>query len=736
MMRQYELVERVQQYKPDANIALLDRAYVYGMQKHSHQKRASGDPYFSHPLEVAAILTEMHVDEATVAVALLHDTIEDTDATRKEIDTIFSEEIGQLVEGLTKLKKLDRVSQRSKQGENLRRLLIATSDDLRVILVKLADRLHNMRTLDHMAPEKRARIGQETMDIYAPLAGRLGMQDMREELETLSFKHINPSAYEAITLRLAELKKQNSDLVETIQTDLKALVSAANIECTVLGRQKKPWSVFNKMQTKGLSFEQLPDVFGFRVIVPEIPDCYQTLGIVHTKWNVVPDRFKDYISTPKQNDYRSLHTMVVGPSRQRVELQIRTPRMHEVAEYGIAAHSLYKDRAGNDRAFEDTRIFSWLRSTVATLSEGASAEDFMENTRLELFQDQVFCFTPKGKLIALPRNATPVDFAYAVHTNIGDSCVGVRINGREKPLKTILKNGDEVEIIRSAKRNPPAAWQQFVVTGKARSAIRRAARDGLREQYSGLGKRILSGAFLRSGKEFSEDLVEGVLSRLDRKEVIDVLTDVGRGELPSSHVFAAIFPDYRDERASRLSNVPAKDESWTNLPNASGMVFKVAEEDDKTTNSKYSGKPVHGINEDATVSFGSGGAVPGDRIVGILNADNHLTIYPIQSNALMELEDDNAQWVDIRWDLDIGTAERFRTRLRIIALNEPGTLASVAAVVASQDANIHELTMLETAPDFTEMQFDLDVWDLKHVTGILAAVEALECVSIVERLYD
>lgn len=734
MMRQYELVERVQRYKPDADVALLDRAYVYGMQKHSHQKRASGDPYFSHPLEVAAILTEMHVDEATVAVALLHDTIEDTDATRNEIDALFSEEIGQLVEGLTKLKKLDRVSKRSKQGENLRRLLIATSDDLRVILVKLADRLHNMRTLDHMAPEKRARIGQETMDIYAPLAGRLGMQDMREELETLSFKHINPSAYEAITLRLAELRKQNSDLVETIKADLDELVRAANIQCTVLGRQKKPWSVFNKMQTKGLAFEQLPDVFGFRVIVPEIADCYQTLGIVHTKWNVVPDRFKDYISTPKQNDYRSLHTMVVGPSRQRVELQIRTPRMHEVAEYGIAAHSLYKDRAGNDRAFEDTRIFSWLRSTVATLSEGASAEDFMENTRLELFQDQVFCFTPKGKLIALPRNATPVDFAYAVHTNIGDSTVGVRINGREKPLKTILKNGDEVEIIRSAKRNPPAAWQQFVVTGKARSAIRRAARDALREQYSALGKRILSGAFLRADKEFSEELVEGVLGRLDRKEVIDVLTDVGRGELPSADVFTAIFPDYRDERASRLTSVPESDESWVNLPNASGMVFQVPEDEERAR--KYAGKPVHGINEDATVSFGSGGAVPGDRIVGILNAQNHLTIYPIQSNALMELDDEANKWVDIRWDLDIGTSERFRARLRITALNEPGTLASVAGVVASQDANIHVLSMLETAPDFTEMQFDLDVWDLKHVTGIMSAVEALESVSGVERLYD
>lgn len=736
MMRQYELVERVQRYKPDANVALLDRAYVYGMQKHSHQKRASGDPYFSHPLEVAAILTEMRLDEATIAVALLHDTIEDTDATRKEIDTLFGEEIGHLVEGLTKLKKLDRVSQRSKQGENLRRLLIATSKDIRVILVKLADRLHNMRTLEHMAPEKRARIGQETMDIYAPLAGRLGMQDMREELETLSFQNINPSAYEAITMRLGELKLKNKDLVETIEADLRELISAAKIECTVLGRQKKPWSVFNKMQTKGLSFEQLPDVFGFRIIVPEIADCYRTLGIVHTKWPVVPGRFKDYISTPKQNDYRSLHTMVVGPSRQRVELQIRTPRMHDVAELGIAAHSLYKDRAGNDRSFEDTRIFGWLRSTVATLSEGASAEDFMENTRLELFQDQVFCFTPKGRLIALPRAATAVDFAYAVHTSIGDSCVGVRVNGREKPLMTVLENGDEVEIIRSAKRNPPTAWQQFVVTGKARSAIRRAAKDALREQYAGLGARILKGAFARSEKVFSEALLEKVLDRLDRKEVIDVLTDVGRGELASADVFSAVFPDYREERAARMSLSPEEEKNWVNLPNAAGMVFQVPEEKSKDENARYAGKPVHGMNADCTVSFGGGGAVPGDRIVGILDKQNHLTIYPIQANALMNLQDDDAKWVDIRWDLDIGTSERFRARLHLTALNEPGSLARVAQLIADHDVNIHELRMLKTAPDFTEILFDLDVWDLKHLTQVMNGLNNLDCVSTMSRRYE
>lgn len=469
MMRQYELVERVQQYKPDANEALLNKAYVYAMQKHGQQKRASGDPYISHPLEVAAILTDMHLDESTIAVALLHDTIEDTTATRAEIDELFGEDIGRLVEGLTKIKKLDLVTKKAKQAENLRKLLLAISDDVRVLLVKLADRLHNMRTLDHMSADKRARISEETMEIYAPLAGRMGMQDMREELEELSFRHMNPEAYETVTKRLEELSKRNEGIVKKIEAELRDLLVASGLTSAyVKGRQKKPYSVFRKMQSKSLSFEQLSDVYGFRLIVEDIPSCYRALGIVHTRWRVVPGRFKDYISTPKQNDYRSLHTTIVGPSSQRIELQIRTKRMHEIAEFGIAAHTLYKDGATNadgDILSRESNAYSWLRHTIEALAEGDSPEEFLEHTKLELFQDQVFCFTPKGKLIALPRGATPIDFAYAVHTNIGDTTVGAKINGRIMPLVTRLANGDEVEIIRSGVQVPPTAWEEIVVTG-------------------------------------------------------------------------------------------------------------------------------------------------------------------------------------------------------------------------------------------------------------------------------
>jgi len=468
MMRQYELVERVQRYKPDVNEALLNKAYVYAMQKHGSQKRASGDPYFSHPLEVAAILTDMHLDEATIAIALLHDTIEDTTATRQEIDQLFGPEIGKLVEGLTKLKKLDLVSKKAVQAENLRKLLLAISEDVRVLLVKLADRLHNMRTLGVMREDKRLRIAEETMDIYAPLAGRMGMQDMREELEELAFRYINPDAWRAVTDRLAELLEKNRGLLQKIEKDLSEIFEKHGIKASVKSRQKKAWSVFRKMETKGLSFEQLSDIFGFRVMVDTMQDCYRALGLIHTTWSMVPGRFKDYISTPKQNDYRSIHTTIIGPSRQRIELQIRTREMDEIAEFGVAAHSIYKDRGSANNPHKmstETNAYAWLRQTIEQLSEGDNPEEFLEHTKLELFQDQVFCFTPKGRLIALPRGATPIDFAYAVHTDIGDSCVGAKVNGRIMPLMTELKNGDEVDIIRSKAQVPPAAWESLVATG-------------------------------------------------------------------------------------------------------------------------------------------------------------------------------------------------------------------------------------------------------------------------------
>jgi guanosine-3',5'-bis(diphosphate) 3'-pyrophosphohydrolase len=739
MMRQYELVERVQRYKPDVNEALLNKAYVYAMQKHGHQRRASGDPYFSHPLEVAAILTDMHLDESTVAVALLHDTIEDTTATRQEIDELFGPDMGKLVEGLTKLKKLDLVSRKAEQAENLRKLLLAISEDVRVLLVKLADRLHNMRTLHHVPENKRLRIAEETMEIYAPLAGRMGMQGMREELEELAFRYINPEAYHTVTERLAGIFETNRGVVGEIEKSLSSLFEKYGIRADVKSRQKKPWSVFRKMEAKALSFEQLSDIFGFRVLVDEVEDCYRALGAIHTTWSMVPGRFKDYISTPKQNDYRSIHTTIVGPSRQRIELQIRTREMNDVAEYGVAAHALYKDSGGKSngsgpRISSETNAFAWLRRTIEQLAEGDSPEDFLENTKLELFQDQVFCFTPKGRLIALPRGATPIDFAYAVHTDVGDTCVGAKVNGRIMPLMTELKNGDEVEIIRSNAQVPPAAWESIVVTGKARGAIRRATKNAIRKQFSGLGLRILERAFERAGKSFSKDSLKPVLHRLARKDVEDVLAAVGRGEIFSTDVLRAVFPDFKDERAAHPRE-KQREEGWFNLRDAAGMLFRLPGRARKDkAEAREAGLPIRGVSGDVSVRFAEEGAVPGDRIVGIMQPGSGITIYPIQSPSLTAFDDQPERWIDVRWDIDESHKERFPARISVTAINAPGSLAEIAQVIAVNDANIHTLSMIRTAPDFTEMLLDLEVWDLKHLNRLLTQLKANTSVSDAKRV--
>ncbi len=710
-MRQYELVERVKRYNPAANEDLLNRAYVYAMQAHGTQKRASGDPFFAHPLEVAAILTDLHLDDATIIAAVLHDTVEDTEATLEEIRRLFGDEIGALVDGLTKLKRLDLVSKQAAQGENFRKLLLAVAADVRVLLVKLADRLHNMRTLEHMRDDKRRRIAQETLDIYAPLAARMGMQELREELEDLGFRFLEPEIYGTITERLLRLTAKSGRMVEDIEHVLSDKLSARGIEAEVTGRQKRPYSIWAKMERKSLAFEQLSDIFGFRVIVNTLDECYAALGVVHTSWPMVPGRYKDYISTPKQNDYRSIHTTVIGPKSQRVELQIRTRAMDEIAEYGIAAHAHYKDVSGRE-------------------SEGDSPEEFLEHTKLELFQDQVFCFTPKGRLIALPRGATPIDFAYAVHTDVGNTAVGAKINGRMVPLLHELSNGDEVEISRSDGASPPAAWESLVVTGKARSAIRRATRAAVRRQYAGLGRQILERAFERAAKSFSEDKLRGALPRLARATTEDVFAAVGRGEMFSGDVVRAVYPDHRDERrpagqapvngAGRLVRSP--DQTMRLTFNGSGEVSPDA-------------IPIRGLAGDLPVTFApNGGAVPGDRIVGILTPGVGVTVYPIQSAALAAFDNEPERWLDVRWDTEASGSERFPARLSLQSINEPGVFAQIAQVIADHDGNIDNISMKRRTQDFTDITLDLSVWDLQHLNAIIAELRSKRPVSSVQRV--
>ncbi len=718
MMRQYELVERVTGYDPDANEAMLNKAYVYAMKAHGHQVRASGDPYFTHPLEVAAILTEMKLDDATIAAALLHDVVEDTEATHAEIEHLFGGEISELVEGLTKINRLDLISKEAAQAENLRKLLLAMSRDARVLLVKLADRLHNMRTLHHVKPDKRARIAKETMDIYAPLAGRMGMHSMREELDDIAFQELYPEARDGIMKRLETLRAETGDILTNIEDRLTSQLAEHGITAHVSGREKKPYSIWRKMQRKHLSLGQLSDIFGFRIIVASEVECYQALGVAHMAWRVVPGRFKDYISNPKQNDYRSIHTTVIGPHRKRVELQIRTQAMNEIAERGVAAHSFYKDvtdpmaaERGVRLPHGDSNSFRWLRSLVETLAEGDNPGEFLESTRLELFADQVFCFTPKGALIALPKGANAIDFAYAVHTDIGNSCVGCRINGRHAPLMTELANGDEVDVIRSQAQTPPAAWEKVVHTGKARSAIRRATRIAVRAQYAGLGQEIIERHLARFDAVYNTKKFGEALRKLGISSAEDGLAAIGRGELAARDVMNALgFENLRE--------APKRDVRKSRAPQAQGGVQSI---------------PVRGVNRDLPLHIdGLTGAVPGERIVGILKPGAGVTVYPIFSAALQQFDDEPDLWVDLAWDEDAATG-LYPARLRVVLHNEVGALGQLTQTVAEGGANIENLQMTDRARDFYNIDLTVEVEDVRHLNQIVNELGRKPLISTVVR---
>ncbi len=723
MMRQYELVERVQKYDLQADEDLLNRAYVYAMKAHGSQKRASGEAYFNHPLEVAAILTDMKLDSATIAAALLHDTVEDTEATQQEIADKFGFEIASLVDGLTKIAKLDMVTKEATQAENLRKLLLAMSRDVRVLLVKLADRLHNMRTLHHVKPEKRQRIAQETMEIYAPLAGRMGMQLVREEMEDIAFRVLNPEAHHLIQQRLERLRSESGDLLKAIEEQLIEALLQHNIKADVKGREKRPYSIFRKMESKHLSLDQLSDIFGFRVLVNAVDECYLALGVVHQKWLVVPGRFKDYISSPKQNDYRSIHTIVIGPHSQRVEMQIRTHAMHDIAERGVAAHALYKDVREAKQAKDGVRIpasesnaYRWLRHLMETLQEGDSPKEFLEHTRLELFHDQVFCFTPKGKVIALPRGATAIDFAYALHTSIGDSCVGCKINGITAPLVAKLQNGDEVVIIRSDAATPPPAWEAIAVTGKAKAAIRRATRADSRRQYAGIGRELVEKLLARQKREFSEKEAATAIPRLGHKTLDDAFSAIGRGDLSAADLLKAMGLDVeaKDLRALRRRAASTKkDDTQFSIPvrgAAANMALRI---------------------------FTKTGAVPGERIVGIVTPGEGITIYPIFAAALEQFDQEPERWVDLAW----GVAEegaRFPARIAITLVNEVGALAQVTQVIGDNSGNIDELTLhaRHGVRDFFELIILLEVFDIRHLNEIMNELKAKPMVSMVNRVTE
>ncbi len=611
---------------------MLDAAYVLAMQAHGAQTRENGDPYITHPLAVADILAGYRLDTASIVTALLHDVIEDTGVTKADLDRRFGATIGGLVDGVTKLTRLELQSDRTKQAENFRKLVLAMSKDIRVLLVKLADRLHNMRTLHYVQdPTKRQRIARETMEIYAPLAERIGMDALKTELQTLSFAQLDPEAYDTIMARLNFLRGQGADVIDEVREELIRVCAEAGFPpLAVTGREKSPFSIWEKMQRRNVAFEQLSDIMAFRVVMPTRNSCYAALGAIHAAFPVIAGRFKDYISTPKANGYRSLHTGVTlrEPRNQKIEVQIRTAEMHEIADNGVAAHWLYKQ---HDASASDLQKFRWVQDLLEILENSQAADDFLENTKLELYQDQVFCFTPKGQLIQLPRGATPIDFAYAVHSQVGDTTVGAKINGRLMPLRHELQNGDQVEILTARGGTPSPAWERFVVTGKARARIRRFVAQQQRQNHIDAGRAALARAFRSEGVDGSEKVLDAALKNFKASTLDDLYVAVGNGNIGPRDVVHAAYPELRQARAPRMS------------PNLTPRTGRVP--------SRSEGMPVTGLVSGMTIHYaGCCHPLPGDRIVGIVSTGKGVTLHTVDCQTLESFAATPERFIDVDWD--------------------------------------------------------------------------------------
>ncbi|MEM9148384.1 MAG: bifunctional (p)ppGpp synthetase/guanosine-3',5'-bis(diphosphate) 3'-pyrophosphohydrolase [Pseudomonadota bacterium] len=702
MTRAFELVDRVREYNPGADEDLLLRAYVYGAKAHGDQTRANGDNYFTgHPLEVAAILTDLRLDDDTIVTALLHDTLEDTAATHEEIERLFGAEIATLVDGVTKLTKLEQGSAENAQAENFRKLLLAMAKDVRVLMVKLADRLHNMRTIGALVPAKRARIARETMEIYAPLAGRMGMQQIREQLEDLSFEVLNPEGRTSIMRRFLKLRRETGDNIPKISAEIGETLAAAGLTAEVQGREKRPYAIWRKMEEKQTSFSQLSDIYGFRILCQSEAECYAVLGAIHRRWRSVPGRFKDYISGPKANGYRSIHTTVFGAGAMRVEIQIRTHEMHDVAESGVAAHWSYKNGEQSENRFA-VDPFKWLRDLVARLEKGDEPAEFLENVKLDMFTDQVFCFTPRGDVVGLPRGATPIDFAYAIHTRVGDHCAGALVDGHRVPLWTRLRNGQQIEVITAEGQRPSVHWIDMATTGRAKGAIRRALRDQLRDEQIALGRDIALQCFERAGHEAGEKALTVAAERLSHGSVDQMLAGIARGTITAQSLVDAVYPDQPAPRATASEPSPPA-------------------------------MRVRGLRRGQAVRFCTACyPIPGDRVMGLARR-GRVEVHAISCALLAEYEDDLDRWIDLGWDPDAAAAANNLARIDMTLANQPGALGHACTLIGERGANIDNLLISNRKPDFFTMTMLVEVRDVKHISDILTALRAQSYVSQAER---
>ena len=708
------LVKKVRAYDAKSDLSLLEKACDFSRVSHGEQKRASGDPYYYHPLEVAFILAEMKMDVTSVITALLHDTVEDTHVTSEEIREKYGDEVASLVDGVTKLTKIESQSEHVRQAENFRKLLVAMSEDIRVLLVKLSDRLHNMRTLHYIkSPEKRMRIAHETMEIYAPLAERIGMQKMKNELQDLAFATLYPEARDSIMSRLEYLRTNGYMLVENIIKEIQEKINEEGIPAEVIGREKSPCSIWRKMERKNISFEQLSDIMAFRILTKDIADCYKVLGVIHTHYQMIPGSFKDYISTPKNNGYQSLHTVIMGPQQRFVEVQIRTQPMHQIAELGVAAHWAYKQVRDYNT---DGKQYKWIRELLYILEHTSDSEEFLENTKMEMYYDQVFCFTPRGDLIALPKGATTVDFAFAVHSGVGMHCAGAKVNGSIVPLRTQLYNGDQVQIITSPTHSPSPEWEEFAITGKALSEIRRYVRAAKRQEYRKLGRSMVKKALEENDLKPSPEVLEPVLPNIGRKTVDELYTAVGKGMITTEDVLRAIFPDRKPKDNKRI-------------PFSSLLRFKK----DKDKDRKTEALPIKGLKPGMALSLAECcHPIPGDSIVGVVTTGKGMTVHTSDCDVLENYAGTPERLVDVSWEKG-SDSQHHVGRLKVMLAHEAGSLAALTNTIANNQGNINNLKIINRTPDYFEVSVDVDVLGASHLTNIIASLRSLQNIHSVER---
>ncbi|MFZ8864844.1 MAG: RelA/SpoT family protein [Rickettsiales bacterium] len=719
MSEDFKLIDKVASYNPNCDKDLLKKAIEFARSAHSSQIRASGEPYFIHPLAVANILADLTLDDASIITGLLHDTLEDTMVTEHTIEKEYGIEVAKLVLGVTKLNKIEYQPENVRQAENFRKLLLAMSEDIRILLVKICDRLHNMRTISHIKSKfKRVKIAQETLEIYAPLTERIGIHKIKDELQDLSFQEINSEVRESIIQRLEFLRTQgDSNIIEKIVGDLRALLIQKSLDCKIYGRTKKPYSIWKKMKTKNVSFEQLSDIMAFRVVVDRVDECYNTLGTVHEVYPSIPGSFKDYISTPKENGYQSLHTTVIGPEKQKIEIQIRTKKMHQIAEYGIAAHWSYKQNIA-DHSSSDKQ-YRWINELLHILENSSDPEEFIQNTRLEMYQDQVFCFSPKGDLIALPQGSTAVDFAYAVHSDIGNSCMGAKINGIIAPLRTILKNGDQVEVICSNNQNPSELWDEFVVTGKARSQIRKFIRSKRKVRYLEMGKNSLNKFFHARNSILNEEMILNILNIFSKEHIDDLYIAIGEGLIAKQDVFNACYPNYDDK---------------TKVPRFKSFFKRKIKKINPKNLYHNNEHNIRGLIPGLPVSFaGCCHPVPGDNIVGIVYVGKSITIHNNKCKNLKKIEDKD-NFVKLFWEHNSDFSKLYLGRLQIVAENSFGTIAKVTQEIANQNINIVNFKILHNTDSYYELIVDVEVDNLVALMDLKAYLRSVKIIYSVMRV--